>query len=107
MKRGEVFWVNFERAVGGEVRKRRPAVIVSNNAANAASNRIQVIPLSSNISHVRSWEARVQVLGRPAKAMADQIRTVAKERVLDMAGRLAPAEMRAVESALRLQLGLT
>lgn len=107
MKRGDVYWVNFEPALGGEIRKRRPAVIVSNDAANAAANRVQVVPLTSNISKVHPWEVRVQVSGSPAKAMADQIRTVAKERVLDATGRLLPAEMRAVEGAIRLQLGLT
>jgi mRNA interferase MazF len=107
MKRGEVYWVNFEPALGGEVRKRRPAVILSNDAANAAANRVQVIPLTSNVSRINAWEAPVHVAGRAAKAMADQIRTVAKERVLDLAGALSAPEIRAVERAVRLQLGLT
>jgi|SRR5579884_527752 len=107
MKRGDIYWANFEPALGGEVRKRRPAVIVSNDAANAAANRVQVVPLSSNVSRVRSWEARLQVAGRPAKAMADQIRTIAKERLMDVAGTTSPAEMRDIERAIRLQLALT
>lgn len=107
MRRGEVYWVNFEPAAGGEIRKRRPAVIVSNDAANAAANRVQVVPLTSQVSRTYPWEARVQILGRAAKAMADQIRTVAKERVMDQAGALTAGEMRAVERAVRLQLGLT
>lgn len=107
MKRGEVYWVNFEPALGGEVRQRRPAVIVSNDAANAAANRVQVIPLTSNVSRVYAWEAPVELSGRAAKAMADQIRTVAKERVLGLAGALSAAEMRAVERAIQLQLALT
>ena len=49
MKRGEVWWVDFAGAQGGEIQKRRPAVIVSNNASNANLNRLQVIPLTSNV----------------------------------------------------------
>ena len=106
MNRGDVYWVNFDPAVGSEIRKTRPAVIVSNEGANDAASRIQVVPLSSNIARIRSWEALVHVADRPAKAMADQIKTTPKERVGRFMGQLSTAEMFAVEHALRRQLGL-
>jgi mRNA interferase MazF len=106
MRRGDVYWVDFDPARGGEIQKRRPAVIVCNNAAARVQNRVQVVPLTSSTAAVHRWEALVQVGGATSKALADQIRTVAKERLIDHIGTLTPRDLLAVEHALRVQLDL-
>lgn len=107
MRRGDVYWVHFDPARGGEIKKTRPAVIVSNDAANKAANRVQVVPLTSNVDRVRSWEALVHVGGTPVKALADQIRTVTKERLGGREATLSAMDILAVERAIRIQLGLS
>lgn len=106
MRRGEVWWVDFEPAVGSEVRKTRPAIIVSNDASNAAMRRVQVVPVTSSVEKLYVFESQVRVKGKPGKAMADQIMTADKQRVKKRIGKLSPGEMLGVERALRIQLGL-
>src|SRR5205807_1872660 len=102
MWRGEVWWVSFAGTSGGEVRKTRPAVIVSNDTANQHANRIQVVPLSSSIGKLYPCEARVIVEGTESKAMADQITTASKVRLTARLGVLSPDDMRAVDMAMRI-----
>jgi len=106
MKRGEIWWVNFDPSVGGAIRKKRPVVIVSDDAANRHLNRVQVIPLTSNVGRIYPSEALVTVDARQSKAMADQLTTVSKLRLLDREGRLSSDDMHKVEGAIRVQLGL-
>ncbi len=71
MQRGEVWWVEFDPAVGSEIRKTRPAVIVSNDAANRHLARVVVVPVTSNTGRQYPGEAIVTVGGQSSKAMAD------------------------------------
>jgi len=106
MKRGEVWWVDFEPAMGSEVRKTRPAVIVSNDASNGAMSRVQVIPVTSNTSKLYVFESRIEVKGAQGKAMADQIMTADKQRLKKRIGRVSPSEMLGIERAIKIQLGI-
>lgn len=107
MQRGEVWWVDFEPSLGSEIRKTRPAVIVSNNMANKLLSRVQVVPLSSNIENIYPSEAVVTIGTKQNKAMADQIATADKRRLKELTGRLSDSDMKAVEKALKIQLGLS
>jgi mRNA interferase MazF len=106
MKRAEVWWINFDPSVGGEIRKQRPAIIVNNNAANQFLNRVQVVPLTSSVGKLYPSETYVIFRGKQAKAMADQLATVSKKRLINQAGTISKTEMEGVERAIMIQLDL-
>jgi mRNA interferase MazF len=106
MNRGDVWWVNFEPSIGGEIRKKRPAIIISNNASNKFLNRVQIIPITSNTDRLFPSEAYVTVAGKKGKAMADQLATVSKQRLSKCIGSISDDEMNMVVEAIKTQLDL-
>ena len=106
MKRGEVWWVEFDPAVGSEIAKRRPAIIVSNDSANRNLARVVVVPVTSTTTRVYPGEALVKIGAQTSKAMADQIMAADKSRLKSLLGKLSKADLDLVEDAIRIHLGL-
>ena len=101
MIRGSVWWVEFDPAVGTEIQKTRPAVIVSNDMANKYLSRVVVIPLTSNISRVYPGEAVVTVNDNKNKAMTDQIMSADKSRLKNKIAMLSDGDMISIEIAMK------
>ena len=115
MRRGEIVQVSLDPALGSEAGKTRPAVVVSNDAANAAATRlgrgvITVVPVTSSTGRVYPFQvplpARQTGLPRDSKAQAEQVRSIAVERVGERVGRLPAALVAELDQALRVHLSL-
>ena len=115
MRRGEIRMVNLEPAVGAEANKRRPAVIVSNDGANGTAERlgrgvITVVPVTSNTTRVYPFQVLLEAvhtgLERDSKAQAEQVRSIAVERVGQRVGVVTGDLLAALDEALRLHLAL-
>jgi mRNA interferase MazF len=106
MKRGEIWWVNFDPSLDGEIKKQRPAVIVSNDVSNKYLNRVQVVPVTSKVDKLYPSETYIMVAGKQGKAMADQLATVSKQRIFNRIGQVTQVEMQEIERAIRTQLEL-
>ena len=115
MRRGEIRLVDLEPARGSEARKRRPAVIVSNDGANATAARlgrgvVTVVPVTSNVDRVFPFQVLLPAddcgLARESKAQAEQVRSVSVERLTALIGSVPAPLMRRLDDALRLHLSL-
>ena len=105
-RRGDVYWVALDPAHGSEIKKMRPAVIVSNNSCNAYGARVVVLPLTSNVDSLYPGEALLTVKGKRARALGDQIRSLDKSRLRSRIDTLSADELQAIEVAIRITLGL-
>jgi mRNA interferase MazF len=115
MRRGEIRLVDLDPSRGFEADKRRPAVIVSNDEANTTASRLgrgvlTVVPVTSNVEHVYPFQVLLPAgtagLQLASKAQAEQVRSVAFERIGELVGRVPPPIMATLDHALRLHLAL-
>lgn len=115
MLRGEIRLVNLDPVIGGEANKRRPAVIVSNDGANATAARlgrgiVTVVPVTSNVARVYPFQVKLSAqatgLRTESKAQAEQVRSVAVQRMGPRVGRVPADLMEQIDEALRIHLAL-
>ena len=115
MRRGEIWQVDLDPARGNEANKLRPAVVVSNDRANATATRLErgviaVVPVTSNVARIYPFQVNLSAatsgLAVDSKAQAEQIRSVATERLRRRIGRVSAAELAELDRALRLHLEL-
>jgi mRNA interferase MazF len=105
-RRGDVYWVALDPALGTEIRKTRPAVVISNDSCNRYGSRVVVLPVTSNVESLYPGEARIEVRGAPARVLGDQIRSIDKTRLRSRIGRLTKQELLSVENAVQITLDL-
>lgn len=115
MRRGDIVAVSLDPVSGSEADKTRPAVIVSNDAANSIATRlgrgvVTVVPVTSSVTRIYPFQVLLPAgqtgLGRDSKAQAEQVRSVAVQRVGRTMGRLPASIMAELEQALRVHLDL-
>lgn len=104
--RGDIWWINFDPSIGQEIKKKRPAVIVSNNISNQFLQRYQVVPCTTNVDKLYPSEAMIMIGNIPNKITADQIMTVSKLRFISKIGSVSNEEMKQIEQAIKTQLDL-
>ena len=115
MRRGEICLVDLDPVRGAEANKQRPAVIVSNNGANATATRlgrgvVTIVPVTSHVEQVFPFQALLPAqatgLSLDSKAQAEQVRSVAVGRIGQLLGSVPPTIMAEIDDAVRLHLSL-
>ncbi|MDF2379533.1 MAG: type II toxin-antitoxin system PemK/MazF family toxin [Candidatus Gracilibacteria bacterium] len=106
MRRGDIWWVSFDPSLHSEIKKTRPAIIVSNDHFNEFSSRIQVIPLTSQLNKLYPSECYLWVNKQQSKAMVDQISTVDKRRLSKKITTASPEDVKALEKIIKKHLSI-
>jgi mRNA interferase MazF len=105
-KRGDIFWVNLDPTVGGETKKTRPALVLSNDVGNEVSDIVIIAPITSKIKQIYPFEVKVEVQKKPGKIMINQCRAIDKSRLLDKIEAVDHEIMHAVEGAIKIVFAL-
>lgn len=105
-KRFEVWWINFEPSIGSEIKKKRPAVIISNDMSNKHLDRFQVVPITSNTEKLYPGESILNIQKKPGKTLTNQLTTVSAKRLGKKICTLSKAEQGDLTEAIKTQLGL-
>ena len=100
-RRGEIWWANLDPSVGSEINKTRPCVVISNSVLNEHRRTVVIVPLTSPPRVAPPLMVSVTCSGRPAVAVIDQVRAVAKERLTQLIERLPAQQLQSVQDALR------
>jgi mRNA interferase MazF len=111
MKRGEIWFANPGPTQGSETAKRRPVLIVSNDANNRGASTVTILPITSNVTRIYPFEVALGKdaggLTKASKAQAQQVRTISRERILGKRiGALRLDDLAKVDAALQLHLSL-
>lgn len=111
IERGSVVTVSLDPTVGREIRKTRPGIVVSNDVACDHDAVVQIVPLTGLPDRdLRPYESRVDSeesgIDKPSRTVANQVRTVSKQRLGRVVGRISAREEAALDRALRIQLAL-
>ena len=110
-KRGEIWLVRLDPAVGSEIKKTRPALIISNDINNQHASLATVLPISDKGAKVYPFEVAISEgisgLSKPSKIKCQQIRTIDKERLVKKLGTVEKELMLDIEEALKLHLAMT
>lgn len=111
MKRGDIYFADLDPTVGTEIKKKRPVLIVSNNANNKVSNTVTIVPITSNVTKLYPFEIKLNIeesaLPKVSKAQCHQIRTISKLRIQrNRIGRLDDNIMRQIDTAIKIHLDL-
>jgi mRNA interferase MazF len=105
-KRGEVYWVSLDPAIGAETRKTRPCLIISNDKGNEASGTVIIAPITSKVKRVYSFEVETFIADRKGKIMVNQCRTIDKTRLGKLECQLDGETMNGVDEAIRITFGI-
>ncbi len=110
IKRGEIYWVNLDPTVGSEIKKTRPALVISNDSNNEVADTVTVVPITSKTANVYPFEVLLPKskygLQEGSKLKTNQIRTVDKKRLGKLIGAVNEQTMRDTEEAILLHLGI-